>query len=552
MTETATTGIHGTDGHGPSSIEAASASHDFVDSPIIICDHVSFRYTAGDEPALTDATLSIHEGECVVLCGQSGCGKTTLTRLFNGLVPSFFAGKLTGSQHVCGLDAASTPIDEFTPLVGSVFQNPKTQYFNANTTDELAFACENMGLPSDEIRRRVDSAAQHFDVSHLLDRSVFHLSGGQKQRIAIAAATVLDPRVVVLDEPTSNLDADAIDDMRRAIERMKADGLTVIVAEHRLAWLTGIADRYVVCERGHITYDMSADEFLSLQPEQIRSWGLRTLDLAPYRQTIERKRRITADSKPPARTSAVGNIPDDGTHPTTNPTSDQTDDAHPSQTNGNAAMLRTEGLHIGYRKRDTFSRAIPDITLHAGEITGLMGRNGCGKTTLVRTLTGLIKPISGHILLDGKTTKPSELTRTGFLVMQDVNYQLFSDSVREELLIGLDETDPDVAARCERLLGELDLVALADRHPMSLSGGQKQRTAIASAMMCGKRLIVLDEPTSGLDRLHMEQVGALLRRLADTGTAVLVVTHDEELAAGWCDRIIDLEADSHSHAASPQ
>lgn len=507
-----------------------------TDSTICVTDHASFRYAAaGDDYALRDATLTIRQGECVVLCGQSGCGKTTLTRLFNGLVPSFFAGTLTGAQHTCGLAVATTPIDEFTPLVGSMFQNPKTQYFNANTTDELAFACENMGLPADEIRRRVQSVARRFDVTHLLDRSVFHLSGGQKQRIAIAAATVLDPKVVVLDEPTSNLDAAAIDDMRQAIERMKADGLTVIVAEHRLAWLTGVADRYVVCEHGRITHDLSANEFLALPQERIHDWGLRALDLTPYRQRIERKLSDGNLANP------ADHMPGSETPPSESTRVDST-----AQPASGAVLLRTEDLRVGYRKRDAFSRAIPDLELKSGEITGLMGRNGCGKTTLVRTLTGLIKPVSGRILLDERPARPAALTRAGFLVMQDVNYQLFSDSVREELLLGLDETDPQVADRCEQLLSELDLAELADRHPMSLSGGQKQRAAIASAMMCGKRLVVLDEPTSGLDRHHMEQVGTLLRRLAAAGTAVLVVTHDEELAAGWCDRIIDLESTTPS------
>ena len=172
-----------------------------------------------------------------------------------------------------------------------------------------------------------------------------------------------------------------------------------------------------------------------------------------------------------------------------------------------------------------------------------MGNNGYGKTTLVRTLTGLIKPVSGTIELDGKPAKPRDLTRAGFLVMQDVNYQLFSDSVREELLIGLDETDDGITTQANQVMADLDLTAFAERHPMSLSGGQKQRVAIGSALMCGKALIILGKPTSGLDRYHMEQVGELLRQLAAQGKAILVVTHDEELAAGWCDRIVDLGAD---------
>ena len=218
-------------------------------------------------------------------------------------------------------------------------------------------------------------------------------------------------------------------------------------------------------------------------------------------------------------------------------------------------MLGTHNLTIGYKGKDGFTRAIPDLRFRAGEITGLMGNNGCGKTTLVRTLTGLIKPVSGRIELNGVPAKPRDLTRTGFLVMQDVNYQLFSDSVREELLIGLDETDAGITAQANQVMADLDLAAFVERHPMSLSGGQKQRVAIGSALMCGKDLIILDEPTSGLDRYHMEQVGELLRQLASQGKAILVVTHDEELAAGWCDRIVNLGADDSgnngSHASNP-
>nr|WP_279324968.1 ATP-binding cassette domain-containing protein [Bifidobacterium scaligerum] len=243
--------------------------------------------------------------------------------------------------------------------------------------------------------------------------------------------------------------------------------------------------------------------------------GLRTLDLQPYRKRIALLESQTNECELTA--SDTG----DGSNTT--------------------PLLSTRHLNIGYRGRDGFSRTVPDLDFYSGQIIGLMGHNGCGKTTLVRTLTGLIKPVSGKVMLNGKPAKPRDLTRAGFLVMQDVNYQLFSDSVREELLLGLNETNPVVIKRCVQVLENLDLIRFADRHPMSLSGGQKQRVAIGSALMCGKDLIILDEPTSGLDRYHMEQVGDLLRQLAAQGKTVLVVTHDEELAAGWCTAIINLE-----------
>lgn len=330
---------------------------------------------------------------------------------------------------------------------------------------------------------------------------------------------MLGPRLVVLDEPTSNLDANAIADMRAMIEQMKDEGLTIVIAEHRLAWLNGVADRYVVFDGGHIVQDYEADEFLSLSPAAWPPWDC-------GRWTCNRigtGLRRWLQARP--RMSALRHC----SPPITSPSDTKARTASPG--------------------------AIPDLRFRAGEITGLMGNNGCGKTTLVRTLTGLIKPVSGRIELNGVPAKPRDLTRAGFLVMQDVNYQLFSDSVREELLIGLDETDAGITAQANQVMADLDLAAFVERHPMSLSGGQKQRVAIGSALMCGKDLIIFDEPTSGLDRYHMEQVGELLRQLASQGKAILVVTHDEELAAGWCDRIVNLGADDSgnngSHASNP-
>ncbi|NMM94270.1 ABC transporter ATP-binding protein [Bifidobacterium oedipodis] len=472
------------------------------DDPTIRSQHVEFTYDGAVEPAVHDTSLAVEPGECVVLCGASGCGKTTYTRIINALVPSFFHGAFSGRQYTCGLDTAGISIDQLTPLVGSVFQNPKTQYFNANTTDELAFPAENMGYTPEEINRRIGEVCERFGIAHLMDRSIFRLSGGQKQRIAMAAAVVLSPKLVVLDEPTSNLDAAAIADMRQMIEELKAQGMTVVIAEHRLAWLNGVADRYVVFDGGRIVQDYAAEEFLSLGAGCIAAMGLRALDLEPYRAKIRLLDQPVESSD---------------------------------------AVVRTRGLRIGYRGREAFARPVPDMAFHAGQIVGVMGGNGCGKSTLVRTLTGLIEPLAGAVELHGKPAKPHDLTRAGFMVMQDVNYQLFSDGVRDELLIGLDDTNPQIVDQANKVLASLDLAPFAERHPMSLSGGQKQRVAIASALMSGKEFIVLDEPTSGLDRFHMEQVGRLLRQLADQGKAIAVVTHDEELAAGWCDRIINLE-----------
>ena len=423
-----------------------------TNAPLIETSAVGFTYQGSETPALQDVTLSIGAGECVLLCGKSGCGKTTFTRLLNGLAPAFFPGRMLGSCRVGDLLAGTAAIEEYVPLVGSVFQNPKTQYFNVDTTAELAFPCENVGM--------------------------------------------LGPRLLVLDEPTSNLDAGAIVQLHDMIAAMKEAGVTIVLAEHRLAWITDLADRYFFFEEGRLAAQWTAAAFAALTAKALTARGLRARELATCRARLREK-------------SAASNGP------------------APAQ-----AAIQSKGLTLGYSKRSPI-RTLPDFSLAYGEIVGLMGHNGIGKSTLARTLCGLLKPLDGQILWDGAPAKPRSCTRRSFLVMQDVNYQLFSDSVREEVQLGAAQPE-----RCDEILAALGLTTLADRHPMSLSGGQKQRVVVAAAMLSGKDLIVLDEPTSGLDHAHMQQVGQLLQQLKQAGKIVLVITHDEELAADWCDRVI--------------
>ena len=449
----------------------------------------SFAYhadEAAEVDALNDISCAIPQGEIAILCGQSGCGKTTYTRLLNGLIPGFYSGDLQGIHMTCGIRAGLAPVESYVGQVGSVFQNPKTQYFNADSTDELAFPCENTGMSPARIRQRVHDVAEQFHIRHLLGRRIMTLSGGQKQQLAVAASTMLAPGLIVMDEPTSNLDMVAIRRLHDMVSRLRADGMTIVIAEHRLAWCADLADRFIVFDHGTILGEYEASDFLAMSEQRVAALGLRGLSVGHTKRGL-----------------------------------------------------------LG-RKTPVFARDIPDFDIHEGEILGLMGSNGVGKSTLARTLCGLAAPLNGMVLLNGTKASRGALTRAGFLVMQDVNYQLFSDSVREEALLGLDGMDDAVRDRCDAVLRDLDLLDSVQRHPMSLSGGQKQRLAIACALMSDKRFIVLDEPTSGLDRLHMTQVGGLLRKLADRGKAVLVVTHDYELAALWCDRIIALQDELHN------
>ena len=440
------------------------------DAAVIEAENASFTYQSAPSPALQDVTLTVQPGECVVLCGRSGCGKTTFTHLLNGLSPEFYPGTLTGRCTAAGLAAGEAAIEAYVPQVGSVFQNPKTQYFNVDTTAELAFPCENAGMEPQAIRRRVDEVVEQFQLGPLMDRSVFKLSGGEKQRVAFAAACMLGPRLLVLDEPTSNLDAAAIAQLHDMIAVMKRQGVTVVLAEHRLAWITDLADRYFFFAAGRLAAQWSAAEFAALPAGTLAGYGLRARTLDDCRAGIRAKQSARCPGTP---------------------------------------VLTLEGVTLGCDKKHPL-RTLPDMSFAAGEIVGLMGRNGIGKSTMARTLCGLLEPVSGKICRNGRPANARERLRSSFLVMQDVNYQLFSDSVREEVLLGAAHPE-----RCDAVLQALGLDGLAD-----------------------KPLILLDEPTSGLDLGSMQQVGQLLQEWKAQGKTLLVITHDEELAANWCDRVI--------------
>ena len=457
---------------------------------------VRFTYQNSTTPALQDISLHIQPGECVLLCGRSGCGKTTFSRLLNGLAPAFYPGELTGTCKVGDLLAGSAVIEQYVPLVGSVFQNPKTQYFNVDTTAELAFPCENSGMPPEAIRQRVNEVVEQFHLEALMDRSVFKLSGGEKQHVAFAAACMLKPRLLVLDEPTSNLDAAAIVQLHDMISAMKQAGVTIVLAEHRLAWITDLVDRYFFFEEGRLSVEWTAAEFAAIPETQLTTYGLRARELSPYREKLQAKISLHSTGTP---------------------------------------ILTLENLTLGYQKNKPVY-SLPEMDFSAGEIVGLMGHNGIGKSTLAKTLCGLMEPLSGRVLWDGKPANAKTRLHKSFLVMQDVNYQLFSDSVREEILLGAAHPE-----QCDAVMQALGLDGLSDRHPMSLSGGQKQRVVVAAAMLSDKPFLLLDEPTSGLDRGNMQQVGQLLQQLKAQGKTLVVITHDEELAADWCDRIISLQ-----------
>ena len=461
---------------------------------MIKIDHISFSYGEENENTggVRDIDLNIEDGQFVVLCGESGCGKTTITRLINGLIPHYYEGQMAGEVWVNGEKVSEQPLYDTAAVVGSVFQNPRSQFFNVDTTSEITFGCENLGQPEKDIRERFAKTVRDFRLEKLMDRNIFHLSGGEKQKIACAGVSIIEPDVLVMDEPSSNLDAASILDLRKILAFWKSQGKTIIVSEHRLYYLRGLADRFIYLAEGQVSRDYSAAEFEQLTEQQRSNMGLRTFALERLLPPVLPQQEKTA--------------------------------------------LALHNFRFAY-KNEPETLHIMDCEIPTNRIVGIIGNNGAGKSTFSRCFCGLEKRC-GEIVWNGRKYRPKDRLSTCYMVMQEVNHQLFTESVLDEVLISMEEENQE---RAEEILNRLDLLAFKDRHPMSLSGGQKQRVAIASAIASKRSILFFDEPTSGLDYRHMKEVANVLRQVRDAGNTVYVITHDLELILDCCTDIIHLE-----------
>ncbi|MBY9080401.1 energy-coupling factor ABC transporter ATP-binding protein [Paenibacillus sp. HN-1] len=469
---------------------------------MIALNDVTFRYghdgdEAQAEPGVRNISLKVPPGQCVVLCGRSGCGKSTILRLINGLAPNCYPGKIMGEVLVDGKNPAELPPEERTRKLGVVFQDPRSQFFMDNVRDELAFSAENLGLPAEFILERIERQAEMLGIAHLLDRKLARLSSGQKQRVAIAAASILAPPLLILDEPTANLDEQATKSIVEILGRLKREGTTLVISEHRLHALLPIADSFVCMEQGRISRQWSKEQFAALSYAEVRPYGLRHPDMV--------KDYITG----------------------------RTEQADPL-----SPVFAGHGL--GYRhKRSAEGLTGVDLALPKGTVTALTGENGAGKTTLGKILSGLLRQRSGKIVQDGAVLSASQRRAMSYLVMQDADYQLYADSVGNELVLGrhIDETLRRKAFEAMEAFG---LSALQGRHPASLSGGEKQRVTMAAAYCSDAELIILDEPTSGLDGEGVLHVVEWVRKLAWAGKTVILITHDPILTRLACDHVVEL------------
>ena len=444
---------------------------------------------------LSDINLEIQDGEFVLICGESGCGKTTMTKLINGLIPHFVRDvSVDGSITVCGKNVAEMPMYEIAELVGSVFQNPRTQFFYTNSNAEMAFGLENRGVEPEYIRKRIKNTINELDIEKLEDRDIFSMSGGEKQLLAFASVYVMNPQIYVLDEPSANLDIAAMEKLSERMKVIKEKGHTVVVAEHRLAWIQKFADRIIFMKEGHIEQEFTSDEFKALSDLKRKQMGLRSI--VPEQIQIP---EITGNSED--------------------------------------AVLQICNLSCKRKKQMIFQNI--SLSARAGDIIGITGKNGAGKSTFCNCLCGLLKPKGGEILYQGKKLSEKARTKLFGMVMQEVNHQLFSDSVKNECMLANEEASEQ---EIRELLEKFDLEEYAEYHPMILSGGQRQRLAICQAVMGEKKLLIFDEPTSGLDFRHMCQVEKLMKQLSEEKYIIIVVTHDYEFLNRACKRYIRINS----------
>ena len=433
---------------------------------------VSFTYKNSNNKVLDRVNFKINKGECILLTGVSGSGKSTLIHLMNGLIPTLYEGQLEGEILFKNKDLKDIESYDISKNIGYVSQDPRGYFFTTNTTSELVFSMENYGIPLNEMKKKYSELVNLLELEKLVDKNIIYISSGERQKIAIGCSLSLEPEIIILDEPSSNLDFHMTKKLKQLIEKLKTKGYTIIIAEHRMYYIQNLIDRVLVINNGKVI-EKTISDLKSNNEVPLRSLDIFNLEL----ENISCKNKELL--------MEINNI--------------------------------------------TYKNILSNITttVYKGDVIGLIGKNGVGKTTLLRLLSNIMKPNKGKIV--GKVVP--------FLVMQDMDYQFFTESVESEMKFGSADNDLE---KINSLLMKLGLIEFKDKIPFELSGGQKQRLLIAISALANVNLLMFDEPTSGLDYVNMTKVSGILKDLSKN-SALIVATHDIEFLYKTCNRVVYLD-----------
>ncbi len=496
---------------------------------------LTFYYGDASRPALQDVNLDIEDGEFVLVTGPSGCGKTSLCRCLNGLIPHFYGGEIAGGLEVQGLDVMRHTTRELATRVGMVFQDPENQLVSMDVQREIAFGLENLAFPRDVMAKRVEESLDTLGISGLRHRQVHELSGGEKQKVVISSVLALHPDILVLDEPTSELDPKSAEEVLSIVRRLNDElGITVILVEHRLDRVVHLVDRMIVMDEGKIIADGSPRAVLS--NGDITSVGA---GVPPIVRIVQRLRDngFNIDDIPLTVKEGRSMLKDIfmGAKGSTLSQTESADNGRP--------VIEIDKLWHAYPEGIT---ALKNVSLRIceGEFVAIMGRNASGKTTLVKHINGLLQPTKGKVIVSGIDTRRAtiaQLSRKVGFIFQNPNDHIFADTVEEEIafiLKNLGFDSGEIAARIDEMLEMFALKEFRRQYPRSLSGGERQRVAMASVLVARPRVLILDEPTRGMDYRLKSELMRFLNGYREKGNTVVLVTHDVETVAEHADRVV--------------
>jgi energy-coupling factor transporter ATP-binding protein EcfA2 len=500
------------------------------DSPLVI-ENLSFQYRTRPEPALQNISFELKPGEVLLIAGSSGCGKTTLARCINGLIPRSYRGKRDGSVLLHGKDVAEMQIADVAQIVGTLLQDPERQIVASNVYNEIAFGPENLGLPREEIVERVEKAMRRLKIEDLRDRETFNLSGGEKQKVALAGLLAMNPSILLLDEPLASLDPASAYEALDVFRSLADEGKTVVLIEHRVEdAMAARPDRLLYMESGQVKYLGSINDL----PIEINHREVKL----PAEWVVKRVKQ-------------------------TGEKVDQTESI-PSPERGEPLVV-FENVDFRYSDDTPLILAGVNLTIYRGDLIGVLGPNGAGKSTLVKQAIGLLKPTKGRVLVEGKDTRSmsvAQIARVIGYVFQSPTHMLYAPTVREELEFGpknLEFKKEDMQRVVTESISTMNLTGLEEYPPLGLSFGQQKRTTIAAVLAMQSMIMIMDEPTAGQDYANYTHfMNAMCRPSTDGAqslvaanfAATLFITHDLDLAVTYANRVL-LVGDRHVVADGP-